>query len=212
MESQVLKIFLALVVLVNPFAALSLFIDITKDANRQQTRKVALISAITVFVTIAIFSLAGEPILKVLGISLGSFRIAGGILVLIIAIGMMNGAGNVAKPHVGKSGDLNGVAFQGAASAVVPLTIPMVIGPGGISTVIIYAASGHSYFNMLAIITAGLIISIVTYLSFMAAGQVSRFLGDTGLNVLNRIMGMLLAAVAVEIFVGGLKSVFPQLF
>ena len=125
MESQVLKIFLALVVLVNPFAALSLFIDITKDANRQQTRKVALISAITVFVTIAIFSLAGEPILKVLGISLGSFRIAGGILVLIIAIGMMNGAGNVAKPHVGKSGDLNGVAFQGAASAVVPLTIPM---------------------------------------------------------------------------------------
>ena len=81
MESQVLKIFLALVVLVNPFAALSLFIDITKDANRQQTRRVALISAITVFVTIAIFSLAGEPILKVLGISLGSFRIAGGILV-----------------------------------------------------------------------------------------------------------------------------------
>ena len=61
MESQVLKIFLALVVLVNPFAALSLFIDITKDANRQQTRRVALISAITVFVTIAIFSLAGEP-------------------------------------------------------------------------------------------------------------------------------------------------------
>ena len=61
------------------------------------------------------------------------------------------------------------------------------------------------------IITAGLIISIITYLSFMAAGQVSRFLGDTGLNVLNRIMGMLLAAVAVEIFVGGLKSVFPQL-
>ena len=103
------------------------------------------------------------------------------------------------------------MAFQGAASAVVPLTIPMVIGPGGISTVIIYAASGHSYFNMLAIITAGLIISIITYLSFMAAGQVSRFLGDTGLNVLNRIMGMLLAAVAVEIFVGGLKSVFPQL-
>lgn len=77
---------------------------------------------------------------------------------------------------------------------------------------IIYAASGHSYVNMLAIITAGLIISIITYLSFMAAGQVSRFLGDTGLNVLNRVMGMLLAAVGVEIFVSGVKSIFPQLF
>ncbi|MFW2177707.1 MULTISPECIES: MarC family protein [unclassified Moraxella] len=211
MESQIFTIFLALVVLVNPFAALSLFLDITKDATRSQARKVAFISAMTVFITVAVFTVAGEPILKLLGISLGSFRIAGGILVLLIAIGMMNGAGNVAKPSVGKSQDLDGAVFQGAASAVVPLTIPMVIGPGGISTVIIYAASGHSYANMVALILAGFIISIITYLSFMAAGQVSKFLGETGLNVLNRVMGMLLAAVAVEIFVSGLRSLFPQL-
>ena len=211
METQILKIFLALIVLVNPFAALSLFIDITKNATRSQERKVAVISAATVFITIAAFTIAGEPILKVLGISLGSFRIAGGLLVVLIAIGMMNGSGNIAKPQVGTANDLKGATFHGAASAVVPLTIPMVIGPGGISTVIIYAASGHSYINTMAILAAGFIISIVTYLSFMAAGQVSRFLGETGLNVLNRIMGMLLAAVGVEILVSGIRSIFPQL-
>lgn len=213
METQVLTIFLALIVLVNPFAALSLFIDITNGATREQTRKVALISAITLFITVAIFAVVGETILKVLGISLGSFRIAGGLLVLLIAIGMMNGSGNVAKPQAHKSEDFKGAVFQGAASAVVPLTIPMVIGPGGISTVIIYAASGHSegYGNLVAIMVAGLLISVITYLSFMAAGQVNRFLGETGLSVLNRVMGMLLAAVGVEIIVAGLKSVFPHL-
>lgn len=213
METQVLTIFLALIVLVNPFAALSLFIDITKNATREQTRKVAMISSVTLFITVAIFAVAGEAILKVLGISLGSFRVAGGLLVLLIAIGMMNGSGNVAKPSATNSNELKNTSFTGAASAVVPLTIPMIIGPGGISTVIIYAASGHhaGYGNMVAIMVAGLLISIITYLSFMAAGQVNRFLGETGLSVLNRVMGMLLAAVGVEIIVAGLKSVFPHL-
>lgn len=215
METQILTIFLALVVLINPFAALSLFLDITEGATRAQARKVALTSAITLFITVAVFAVAGEMILKVLGISLGSFRIAGGLLVLLIAIGMMNGSGNIAKPQMnqkGKPGELTGASL-GAASAVVPLTIPMVIGPGGISTVIIYAANGHDagYGNLLAIIASGIILSLITYGSFMAAGQLSRFLGETGLSVLNRVMGMLLAAVGIEIIVAGLKSVFPHL-
>lgn len=210
LDIPVLKIFLALVVLVNPFSALSLFIDITKGATRQQARKVASISAITLFVTVTIFAIAGEMILKILGISLGSFRVAGGLLVLLIAIGMMNGSGNIAKPN-NNSEDIKGKVFTGTASAVVPLTIPMIIGPGGISTVIIYAASGNSYGTTIAIILAGLLISVISYISFMTAGQVSRFLGETGLNVLNRVMGMLLAAVAVEIIVAGLRSIFPQL-
>lgn len=123
---------------------------------------------------------------------------------------MMNGSGNIAKPN-NNSEDIKGKVFTGTASAVVPLTIPMIIGPGGISTVIIYAATGNSYGTTIAIILAGLLISIITYLSFMTAGQLSRFLGETGLNVLNRVMGMLLAAVAVEIIVAGLRSIFPQL-
>ncbi len=210
MEADILKFFLAFVVLINPFAALSLFIEITKHGTASQKRKVALISAVALFITILIFTLVGDNLLKALGISLGSFRVAGGLLVLLIAIGMMNGSGNTAKPSTEKH-ELDNVVFNGVASAVVPLTIPMVIGPGGISTVIIYSAGAKGFVEMLAIIITGLILSIMTYISFMMASQVSRFLGETGLNVLNRVMGMLLAAVAVEIIVAGLRGIFPQL-
>lgn len=211
METQIIKIFLALVVLVNPFAAISLFLDITRHGTLKQKRKVAGISALTVFLTIAIFSVAGEAILKVLGISVGSFRVAGGILVFLIAISMMNGSGNPAKPHTQKQDEVSGEVFNGVASAVVPLTIPMVIGPGGISTVIIYTVSAHSYTGSLMIMLAGLIISLITYSGFMMAEKIGHHLGETGLNIMNRIMGMLLAAVSIEIIVAGLRSIFPQL-
>lgn len=211
MEAEISKIFLAFVVLINPFSALSLFVDITRHGSLQDKRKVALISASTVFITILLFTLIGEILLKALGISLGSFRVAGGLLVLLIAIGMMNGAGNTAKLSTQKQDELDGEAFNGVASAVVPLTIPMVVGPGGISTVIIYASSVTNYKDMLAIIAVGFILSIITFIGFTMAGRLSRFLGETGLNILNRIMGMLLAAVAVEIIVAGLREIFPKL-
>lgn len=214
METQVFKIFLAFVVLINPFAVLSLFLDITRTASMQERRTVALISSLTVFIAIGFFTLAGQSVLQVLGITLGSFRVAGGLLVLLIAISMVNGAGNPAKspnPTTATALAHEPKVFNGAAMAVVPLSIPMIIGPGGISTVIIYAADAKGAKGLFAIIAAGLIISVANYLILMGANKVSKFLGDTGLNILNRIMGMLLAAVAVEIIVAGLKEIFPKL-
>ena len=95
--------------------------------------------------------------------------------------------------------------------AVVPLAIPMIMGPGGISTVVIYASSVSSYTGLFLITAAGAVVSLISYLSLLAADRISGLLGDTGLAVLNRIMGILLAAVAVEIIVAGLRSLFPQL-
>lgn len=211
METQVIKIFLAFVVLINPFAALTLFLDITRTATMQERRTVALISSLTVFIAIGFFTFAGQSVLQVLGITLGSFRVAGGILVLLIAISMVNGGGNPAKSPAQLPQHHEPTAFNGVAMAVVPLSIPMTIGPGGISTVIIYAADARGAKGLFAIIAAGLIISIANYLILMGANKVSKFLGDTGLNILNRIMGMLLAAVAIEIIVAGLKEIFPKM-
>lgn len=208
MENELGKLFLAFIVLINPFAALSIFLDITRHATFAQSRKVAFISASTVFITILCFTLLGDLLLKALGISLGAFRIAGGLLVLLIAISMMNGGGNPAKSTPDK---IDG-AFNGTASAVVPIAIPMMIGPGGISTVIIYSSSMNHLTGTLMILAVGLLLSIVCYLSLMAAGRLSKFLGETGLNVLNRVMGMLLAAVAVEIILAGMRAIFPHLF
>lgn len=205
MDFEIVKIFLALIVLVNPFAALAIFLDITKGDSISERRKVATATAITVFVTITLFTVFGELLLKVLGISIGSFQVAGGILVFLIAINMMNGGGNPVKPQ---EEDVPEAAIKSSASAIVPLAIPIIIGPGGISTVVIYAVNAPNVQQILFIIAAGFFIAIFNYVILMGSARVSKFLGNNGLNILSRVMGLLLAAVAVEIAVSGIKRIF----
>ncbi|MDO4895857.1 MAG: MarC family protein [Moraxella sp.] len=207
MNAELIKIILAFVVLINPFSALGLFLNITKGYNAKDRQKVAQIACFTVLMAISFFTLLGETVLKVLGISVGSFQVAGGILVFLIAVNMMNGGGNPVKPNENEVE----VGSSLTASAVVPLAIPMMIGPGGISTVIIYSSQIKSVFETVMVLIAGFFISIFCYASLMMAGKISRFLGDTGLNILSRVMGMLLAAVAIEILVNGLRTLFPQI-
>ena len=212
MDTEIIKIILAFVVLINPFSALTLFLDLTRGYSMMDRRKVARIACLTIFITISFFTVAGEVLLKALGISIGSFQLAGGILVFLIAINMMNGEGNPVKPDQDNF-DVDYVKDfpPTTAAAVVPLAIPMMIGPGGISTVIIYSSQISGPLQVSLVIVAGLLISIFCYLALMAAGRISRVLGDTGLNIMSRIMGMLLAAVAIEIIVSGLRTLFPSL-
>ena len=212
MDTEIIKIILAFMVLINPFGALTLFLDSTHGYSLNNRRKVARVACLTIFITISFFTLAGETLLKLLGISIGSFQLAGGILVFLIALNMMNGEGNPVKPDQ-ESFDVD--HLQGApptmAAAVVPIAIPMMIGPGGISTVIIYSSQVTGILQVSAILIAGLFISLFCYVALMAAGRISRLLGDTGLNIMSRIMGMLLAAVSIEIIVNGLRTLFPDL-
>ncbi|MES1965261.1 MarC family protein [Psychrobacter sp. AH5] len=212
MNTEIIKIILAFMVLINPFSALTLFLDLTRGYSMINRRKVARIACLTIFITISFFTVAGETLLKALGISIGSFQLAGGILVFLIALNMMNGEGNPVKPDQ-ENFDVDHVQDSPptTAAAVVPLAIPMMIGPGGISTVIIYSSQVSGILQISAIIIAGLLISIFCYLALMAAGRISRLLGDTGLNIMSRIMGMLLAAVSIEIIVNGLRTLFPDL-
>ncbi|MDO1509327.1 MULTISPECIES: MarC family protein [unclassified Neisseria] len=216
MGLEIGKLILAFMVLINPFGALSIYLDLTRNLSTRERRKVAQLASLTVLIVITAFTLTGGVILKLLGISVGSFQVGGGILVLLIAISMMNGGNNPAKPDVGTE-ESNDITIQPkqmqniAAIAVVPLAIPMMIGPGGISTVIIYASAAKGYWDILSILAAGLIISLICFTVLMAAISVSKWLGDTGLTILNRIMGMLLAAVSIEIIVAGVKGLFPQL-
>ncbi|MFB6349357.1 MarC family protein [Moraxella marmotae] len=214
MEVEIIKIILAFVVLINPSAALAMFVNMTNGYSLQDKRRIARIACATVFVTIAFFALCGEALLHGLGISLGSFRVAGGILLFLIALGMMNDGNNPAKPNPSED-EMSPAKPKDPSSltgmAVVPLAIPMMIGPGGISTVIIYSSQVSGAMQMLFIIIAGLCISVFCYLSLMAAGSISKLLGATGLNVINRIMGIILAALAIEIVVAGLRTISPNI-
>nr|WP_289056628.1 MarC family protein [uncultured Psychrobacter sp.] len=212
MNTEIIKIILAFLVLINPFSALTLFLDLTRGYSMNNRRKVARVACLTIFITISFFTVAGETLLKLLGISIGSFQLAGGILVFLIALNMMNGEGNPVKPDQENFDvEYDKYSAPSTASAVVPLAIPMMIGPGGISTVIIYSSQVSGILQVSAILIAGLLISIFCYLALMAAGRISRLLGDTGLNIMSRIMGMLLAAVSIEIIVNALRSLFPVL-
>ena len=213
---EITKLIVAFMVLINPFGALSIYLDLTRNHSTRERRKIAKVATLSVFIVISVFAISGGFILKLLGISVGSFQVGGGILVLLIAISMMKGDDNPTKPDLGTSEDSeititakpkdNVMSF-----AVVPIAIPMMVGPGGISTVIIYASAAQNYWDVISIIAAGFLISLFCYSVLMASAKVSKWLGDTGLSILNRIMGMLLAAVSVEIIVAGLKAIFPQL-
>ena len=213
---EIAKLILAFMVLINPFGALSIYLDLTRNLSKRERRKVAQMASITVMIVITAFGLTGGTILKLFGISFGAFQVGGGILILMIAISLMNSGTNPAKPDVGTD-ESNDITVRPkpeqsiAAIAVVPLAIPIMIGPGGISTIIIYASAAKNYRDTLIILAAGLIISLICYTVLVAAASVSKKLGDTGLTILNRVMGMLLAAVSVEIIVAGLKALFPQL-
>ncbi|GAA8968842.1 MarC family protein [Helicobacter pylori] len=214
MHFEIGKIILSLMVLVNPFSALSIFLELTQGYTSRERRRTAQITALSVFIIMTVFIFSGNWILKILSISTGSFQVGGGILVFLIAVSMMNSGNNPAKPKIGTQ-EHDEITVQPRpnmnAVAIVPLAMPLIIGPGGISTVIIHASAARHMNDLLAILAAGAVISVICYLSLLAAAKVSRWLGETGLTVLNRIMGMLLAAVAVEIVIAGIRSLFPQL-
>lgn len=209
------KLLVALLVLNNPFSALSIYLDLTQDHSTKEKRRIARTAALAVFIVIVVFALSGGILLKVLGISVGSFQVGGGILVLLIAISLMNGNDNPAKPKIDPNSEEHHHAQQvrrnEKAIAVVPIAIPITIGPGGISTVIIYSSAAKNYSDIALIIISGFLVSLICYLILIVAGRISKRLGTTGLTILNRIMGMMLAAISVEIIVAGLKSIFPQL-
>lgn len=214
MHFEIGKIILSLIVLVNPFSALSIFLELTQSYTSRERRRTAQITALSVFIIMTVFIFSGNWILKILSISTGSFQVGGGILVFLIAVSMMNSGSNPAKPKIGTQ-EHDEITVQPrpnmGAVAIVPLAMPLIIGPGGISTVIIHASAARHMNDLFAIVAAGAAISVICYLSLLAAAKVSRWLGETGLTVLNRIMGMLLAAVAVEIVIAGIRSLFPQL-
>lgn len=214
MEIEIIKITLAFLVLINPSGALMLFLHFTNGYSDTDKKKVARIACITVFITMAFFTLFGEVLLKALGISLGSFRVAGGLLLLLIALSMMSDGNNPAKPQekdVDNEVTERSQAGNLAGIAVVPIAIPMMIGPGGISTVIIYSSQFNTPMGLSMILASGFLISLFCYICLMGAGKISKVLGNTGLNVINRVMGIILAALAIEIMVSGLRALFPQL-
>ena len=206
-----LKPLITLVAIVNPLAIIPFFIHYTQgfsDAQRRDTIRTASFSA---FCVISACALLGLQVLDFFNISLQSFQVGGGLLLLISAMNMLNARPAEDRPSAATLEAGVEKAAMGSSIAVVPLTIPLLTGPAAMSTVVIYADQAKYIWQHLALIGYGVVVALATAICFSLAQPIARVLGRTGINVMTRLMGLILAALAVEVMAGGLTKMFPVL-
>ena len=206
---DLMKPLIALLAIVNPIGVVPFFIHFTDNLNREQCLRTMQVSAFTAFLVIAVSALAGLRIIEFFGISIASFQVGGGLLLLISALQMLNAQPAETRPTDVSEGDEK--LDAGSSIAVVPLTIPLLTGPATISTMVIYAERTRHWWELAILVGYGMVVGIAVYLSFLASGRIASLLGRTGINIMTRLMGLILAALAVEIMAEGLMKLFPAL-
>ena len=205
------KPLVTLLAIVNPLAIVPFFIHYTQGFSRAQRQRTIVTASFSAFVVIATSALLGLQILDFFSISLASFQVGGGMLLLLSAMNMLNAQPAESKPESHELEDGAAKAAMGASIAVVPLTIPLLTGPATISTVVIYAEKARSFLDVAMLVGYGVVIGLATAVCFALAEPIARVLGKTGINVMTRLMGLILAALAVEVMADGLHKLFPVL-
>ncbi len=205
--AEYMKFFVALAVVVNPISALPLFVSMTVNNNPGEKKQIARLASISVAVVLSLAAVLGQPILTLFGITIASFKVGGAILILLMAVAMMHAAPTRQRQTPEEARE----AESKENIAVVPLAIPLLAGPGAISTTIVYATEQDSLGHLGLIMLCCLLVAGLTWLFLRLATPVSIWLGETGVNIATRLMGLLLAAVAVEIFTSGLVVLLPGL-
>ena len=190
--------------LVDPFAAIPSFLAITESAEPIRRKRMARKAAITCFIVLTSFALGGQLIFRMFGITLPAFEVAGGLILLLIGLDMLQAK---RSPPQEASGDTEEAAAKEDAG-IVPLGIPMLAGPGAISSVMVLVGQvPHLWqWQMGAILGAIAVTALVSYWVLAGAGRVRRVMGETGIRILVRIMGLLLVALAMQFFVNGLTD------
>lgn len=194
----------ALLALLNPMYGIPIFLSLTRGFTPQERKRVALVAALAVAVTGVVVTLLGEEFLALFGIDIPSFRVAGGIIILGVALAMLK-----AEPYSTRDASTAANADAGSKDiAIVPLAIPLTIGPGTIATLIVFAHTLKDSQEMANMVPVVLIVSLLIWISLRYAGPIAEFLGDTVISVITRVMAIILAAVAVEmIFTGALEVI-----
>jgi len=207
-SSFAITFFGALFAIMNPATNLPIFLSVTEGAPVEIQRKIALKTALYSLVLGGGFAIAGAQVLNLFGISIDDFRLAGGLVLLLIALNMLNG--EQSSSHHGSKGEQD--AFPSAESvAFYPLTFPIIVGPGTITTLIIFSHKAQTPVQMLTF--GGVFVGLVALLGlvFYNAPMLAKHLSGTARVIMSRLMGMILAAIAVGMMSDGLKALLPGL-
>lgn len=204
--TEYLRFIVTLTAVVDPFLAVPLFLALTNARSREANLRLARSIALTVFVVLASSTFLGETLLEYIGASLPSFRVGGGLVLLLMALAMLNAEVGSVRQSTAEADELE----AGEVGGVVPLAIPLLAGPGAISTSILAGQRG-GFVHKLAIVGCIALVSIVAWVVLSKAHVISKRLSRTSLNVATRILGLLLAAMAVQTMAEGLRELLPGL-
>jgi multiple antibiotic resistance protein len=197
--------------LVDPFAAIPSFLAITESADPERRKRMARKAAVTCLIVLTAFALAGQYIFQMFGIKLPAFELAGGLILLLIGLDMLEAKRSATQEAHGDAEEASAKEDAG----IVPLGVPMLAGPGAISSVMVLVGTvpGIFHWQMGAILGSIAITSLVSYWVLAGASRVRRVMGETGIRILVRIMGLLLVALAMQFFVNGLTDlgIVPRL-
>ncbi|WP_024298217.1 YchE family NAAT transporter [Methylomicrobium lacus] len=201
-----IKILIALVAVVDPLGVMPIIASLTAG-NRAEMRSIAGTVAFSVAVILLIALFAGENLLQFFGISINSFKVSGGILLMLMAISMLQ-AKTSELVHNRQEAEANA---NRQSSAVVPISMPLLAGPGAISMVILYAQTDGSLWHYLLISLDIVTVALILWIVIRFIPWLTQHLSQTGINIFTRLMGLVLSALAVEFIAGGLKGLFPIL-
>lgn len=202
-----IKIFTTLLAIVNPVGIIPIFVSLTGNLTRRECERIALVSSLTVAGVLVISTLIGNYILSFFGISIGSFKVGGGILLMLIAVSMMQGRHH----QTGQTSEEAREAEDKESIAAVPIATPLLAGPGAISTVIIFARESYHPLHISLIIFSCILVAFLAWVALRVANPISKMMSRTAINIVTRLMGLLIAAISVEFIVGGLIQLIPAL-
>lgn len=194
--------------IVDPFAAVPIFLALTGDRSREEQRSAAKRAAITCFLVLSTFGAAGTLILNFFSITLPAFKIAGGIILFVVGFEMLRARHSSTRGSKEEQDE----AHAKEDVAVIPVGLPLLAGPGAIATVMVLAGKASNYAHRGIVLAAVFVVCVIAALVLGSATYVARVLGKSGINLIGRIMGLILTATAVQFILDGAREAFPKLF
>jgi multiple antibiotic resistance protein len=204
-----LSVFMGFFAIMNPVANTPVFLGLTADDDPDTRRRVATKALIVSFVIILVFSAAGKLIFGLFGITLPAFRIMGGILVALVGYHMLQGGGHSSIQHPSEEDKRKSLEAE-LEVAITPLAMPILAGPGTIATAMNFASTG-GVSEFVVTVGAFFVLCVISYVFFVSGERFVRYIGDNGIKVITRLMGLILAVIGVQMLIDGVGGAVAEL-
>ncbi|NMM47342.1 NAAT family transporter [Flammeovirgaceae bacterium KN852] len=200
-----LLVFTSFFTLINPLGVMPIFLTMTSDLDQADRTRTAKKASLTSFITIILFAFSGQLLFKFFGISVNSFRVAGGIIFFLMGMDMLQA--RLGKVKI-KESEIKTYVDD---ISITPLAIPMISGPGSLTNSIVMMADANTWEKKVILILAVALVMGLTYLILYSSSRIIKLLGQTGINVMMRLMGLIVMVISIEFLVSGIKPIVKHI-